>query len=502
VPSATISNGQLNLGQTATPVGSLSVSGGGVNLGSGASLGAFSVTGGSINVASGVSATTVTLPTSGASVAAPAGQELTVSGQLTNNSTVSITADPAHPFKVGGTNLVNNIDSLTVQGGTTVFSQQMLFNFPNPTSQAQASSYYVPNDRAPWHTIDGSGLSGTPPNQTGSNNPNGNQWRVDASLPELIRLGGTQDAWIAYDFGSPVTIVQAHIWNYDQISSSYSSRGTQFADISMSNNPAAWADGSYTNTAWTLFSQNTTNYPNGWPESTGNNGDPGFWDTTDFNGATGQYLRLNNMAGFVNDPNGLGENNVVGLSEVQFYVLNNHPNTKVVAASGTTSTLDLDVAGVAATLGDLELQAGSELGFKNVTGITFGNLTGPQGSILDASIPLTFSGGTMGGTIQGAGSLTKVGPGTLILSGSNTYQGGTTVDAGTLTVNTSAAMPAGTSLTVAAGGTFIFDPSVSGAPVVASQGGASAVPEPGTLALLAAALVLGVGIRWKRRREG
>ncbi len=93
-------------------------------------------------------------------------------------------------------------------------------------------------------------------------------------------------------------------------------------------------------------------------------------------------------------------------------------------------------------------------------------------------------------------SLTLAGDGTgvLVLSGTNSYGGATVVQAGTLIVNTSAALPAGTSLSVGAGGTFLFDPSVV-APTVSSQGLAAspagaveAVPEPGTIALLLAAL--------------
>ena len=60
---------------------------------------------------------------------------------------------------------------------------------------------------------------------------------------------------------------------------------------------------------------------------------------------------------------------------------------------------------------------------------------------------------------SGGGGLIKVGSGRVTLSGTNTYMGGTIVAAGTLLINVVGALPTGTSLTIGAGGTFIFDPS-------------------------------------------
>ena len=57
-----------------------------------------------------------------------------------------------------------------------------------------------------------------------------------------------------------------------------------------------------------------------------------------------------------------------------------------------------------------------------------------QGDITD-NASLVFDQGTTGtyaGDISGTGSLTKLGTGTLILAGSNSYAGGTLVGAGTL----------------------------------------------------------------------
>jgi len=104
---------------------------------------------------------------------------------------------------------------------------------------------------------------------------------------------------------------------------------------------------------------------------------------------------------------------------------------------------------------------------------------------------------TFSGTLDGPGSLIKLGSCSLVLSGSNNYIGGTIVTAGTLIATNSSAIPNGTSLTVGAGGAFIFDPSQASASPAAAV---IAVPEPGTLVLLTVAAIGMLGWVWRRRR--
>jgi autotransporter-associated beta strand protein len=139
---------------------------------------------------------------------------------------------------------------------------------------------------------------------------------------------------------------------------------------------------------------------------------------------------------------------------------------------------------------------------------TIASLSGAAGVITNSSTTastLTVSQAattTFSGTLQnGSGpvSLVMDGEGTLILAGSDSYSGGTTVAAGMLEITTSHALPAGSVLIVGGGGTFVFGPSAAGSPVrEAAPGAAPAVPEPGTLALLIAALAVGFGA-WRRR---
>jgi autotransporter-associated beta strand protein len=90
-------------------------------------------------------------------------------------------------------------------------------------------------------------------------------------------------------------------------------------------------------------------------------------------------------------------------------------------------------------------------------------------------------------------SLTMSGTGgTLILSGSNNYSGGTNVYAGTLIATSPTAIPDGSALSIGVGGTFVVGSSqVLAAP---SDAAVSAVPEPGTLVLFVAVAAVAAGV--------
>ncbi len=108
----------------------------------------------------------------------------------------------------------------------------------------------------------------------------------------------------------------------------------------------------------------------------------------------------------------------------------------------------------------------------------------------------------LSGNLGGDGSITKLGAGTVVLSGSNGYLGGTTVVAGTLIVAGPNAIADGTSLTVGDGTPFasrvVPTPLVAGFPTEPATAIITPVPEPGTLALMAAVVVM-LAIYCKRR---
>ncbi len=144
------------------------------------------------------------------------------------------------------------------------------------------------------------------------------------------------------------------------------------------------------------------------------------------------------------------------------------------------------VSGMQGTGGTFNLGGGTLVagaGFSTSQAMTLSG-SGGNGNINTAGYAVTFSG-----ALSGPGGLNKVGPGTLVLSGSNDYQGGTDVMAGTLEITDADALP-DASLTIAPGGTFIFDPSQAVAVPITSSVAAptNPVPEPCTLALLTVAI--------------
>ena len=121
--------------------------------------------------------------------------------------------------------------------------------------------------------------------------------------------------------------------------------------------------------------------------------------------------------------------------------------------------------------------------------------------VLESNLIVSSSGSLeIDGNISDGGlarSLTLDGGGTLVLAGTNSYGGGTLVNAGTLVLASGSALADGTSLTIGDGGEFASDPSAGASPIASSP--TSPVPEPGTVALLAAGLVGGFAA-WRKRK--
>ena len=124
------------------------------------------------------------------------------------------------------------------------------------------------------------------------------------------------------------------------------------------------------------------------------------------------------------------------------------------------------------TTGVMNLTApGGGQGSGQLSGSGTINLTSDDGLLYNSTAASTFAG-----NIKDSSSNARlvVNGGSLTLSGTNSYTGGTVVNAGTLIVTTSTALPYDMALTIGAGGTVIFDPSPAASNIVAAKMVASA----------------------------
>jgi autotransporter-associated beta strand protein len=95
-----------------------------------------------------------------------------------------------------------------------------------------------------------------------------------------------------------------------------------------------------------------------------------------------------------------------------------------------TGTGALTLTGANGYSGGTTIGAGTlQIGDGGTTGGILGDVTDNASLVFNRSDHVTF-----GGVISGSGAFTKFGAGTLVLTGANTYTGGTTIGAGTLRV--------------------------------------------------------------------
>ncbi len=191
----------------------------------------------------------------------------------------------------------------------------------------------------------------------------------------------------------------------------------------------------------------------------------------------------------------------------RFFVTGSFTNAGQINLGGTSAMVVGNGAGVLTqTAGQLDLGTSATLsaGTVEIDGGTL--LADGLGASITASLIYDSStASTYQGILAGAGkTLTLDNPNALlVLSGpTDSFTGGTFVTAGILEITNNGALPGNTTLTVGAGGTFIFDPSAAAAPANGSmlpESSVSTVPEPGTLTLLLTGLVLGVGTAWRKR---
>ena len=229
-------------------------------------------------------------------------------------------------------------------------------------------------------------------------------------------------------------------------------------------------------------------------------GSSGVFDTS------GNSLTL---AGPLSGPGGLI---AAGGGTLLLAVSNNFTGTSLVA-SGTLLLGDSN----ALSGSTFDTSGNGTLNFNLLAAANFGGLQGSGNLVLtnanstDVALTVGYNNDdtTFSGTLsdtRGGGSLTKVGTGTLVLTGTNTYNGGTFVEDGTMIVTNNEGLADGSNLTVGEGfaGEDSFLPTEAGSDgvVVPAQSASppiAPVPEPDTLALIAFSLCIAAFYRKCRR---
>ncbi|MBA4138342.1 MAG: hypothetical protein C0518_13605 [Opitutus sp.] len=179
------------------------------------------------------------------------------------------------------------------------------------------------------------------------------------------------------------------------------------------------------------------------------------------------------------------QGNIVNNAAVTFDQASNGTYAGVMSGSGSLTKTG---AGTLTLSGANTYSGGTTVSAGTLTGTT----TSLQGNIVN-NATVTFdqaSNGTYAGAMSGSGGLTKLGAGTLTLTGTNTFTGPTQISAGTLALGGDNVLAAATALTVDVGATMSL---VGYAQSLATLGGVGAVDfgSGGTLTLASGTSVFG-----------
>jgi autotransporter-associated beta strand protein len=139
----------------------------------------------------------------------------------------------------------------------------------------------------------------------------------------------------------------------------------------------------------------------------------------------------------------------------------------------------------------------------DTSGVTIGSLEG-DGLVSLGTNNLTVGSSVLNTTFSGViqddgttGSLTKIGPGRLILTNANTYTGGTTVNGGTLLVNNATGSGLGTGPVQALSGILGGSGIISGRVTVGTGRGPGIVLGPGANSIVPGTLTIGKQLAFK-----
>ena len=168
------------------------------------------------------------------------------------------------------------------------------------------------------------------------------------------------------------------------------------------------------------------------------------------NVASGATLDLNGFDQNVNALSGAGN---IALGNATLGVVNATANSEfdgVISGAGSLNKTGMDtlvLGGNNTFTGDTTISSGTlQVGNGGVSGALTGNIVNNAALVFNRSDASAYNG-----VISGTGNVTKDGAGTLTLSGTNTYAGGTVIDNGILSLAKAQAIGVGTALINAAG---------------------------------------------------
>ena len=402
---------------------------GGLSLGAGQSLTAGTVSGTGIDIVGNISVGTGSLTIGGTGAAGT----LTLNGNLTLNGT-TINVDLASSTTVGnGVNDLVSVGGLTLSGPTTLSLNTLNGFLANGTytlfTYSGSFSGNVSNLSA---TINGKALSTTRASYTFGTSAS------SAGALTLTVSGGASLIW-AGDGTSNVWDITttANFLNNGSRDVYYQGDTVTFND-SGSNSPAIAISGTLLPGAVTV-NNSATAYTFGGTGSIAGGGaltksGNGSLSITNANSYTGGTT-LNAGQLNINNASALGTGTLV----LAGGTIDNTSGAPITLATNNAQTWSGDFAFGGTNALNLGTGAVSLTGNRTVT-------TSGSGAL------------TVGGIISGAFGLTKAGNGTLILTAANTYTGTTTVNGGTLQVDTGGAVATLGSgpVTIGSGGTLAF----------------------------------------------
>ncbi len=447
----------------------------------------LTLTGGSLTTSSGARIGTLDLPngSTGTLVVGSGGTTVTNADFTAGNGTVNassalsvdgtlkkgaltITAGST-AFQVGGSNIVNQFDTLVLQGSTTKIEQTTggyvagldvrawqgvagqidgsLFNISagNPAGTSTHSTFagtigYATqsinmsgSDQEHFGTGTNSGVPNASIRPTGY----GNNYTVEYRGKLYIATAGTYRFATTSDDGSALWIGQGDVTTSNPLYSSAAVQNNFYQGMTLRNSGQISLSEGYHDIIVRFY------------EGGGGNGLQVQWDPT--GGTNWSAISGSNFfhGGLISSAINMSSTNV-----------------RVTA----DSALNLNHAG-AATLGSLEVSAGS-LSFQTATSVSVNNITATGSGSIAAGVPLSLRGGnvnvaasqslTVHAAIANGASptaLDKTGSGRLVLTGTNTHTGTTTVSEGTLEVSGTGSL--NNSAVTVNGGTFRYNSSVA-----------------------------------------